>query len=286
MDSLATIVDSTVYRTATARELFGRRSVLCDGDVAGGGYREATVGELFGDTSYMAAGELPPALEPSLVGEPLFHFLVVGFVVVYGYMLLRSWHFIGSIWGGFLDYRRSEQDMAYAGGELPISRFKLTAAIMGIVTVALVSVRLVDDYLPATAELYEHPLSSYLSLVAVLIVLAILLWSILLHALLAWTTRSNTTKTLLSIGYINFVRCVVVLFLPTAVWLVAPANLAEVVALPLVVMLFFFVAVYLKDTFMFFLEKKISIFHWFLYLCTAILLPASFVAVWITKMVG
>ena len=77
---------------------------------------------------------------------------------------------------------------------------------------------------------------------------------------------------------INIVRAVALLFLPTAVWLVADGATERVCGGVLVVGLTLFVAIYLKDTFMFFLEKKVSIFNWFLYLCTAILLPLSFLA--------
>ena len=266
------------YRTTTAKQLFGRSSTLADGEVCAGGYSEGSAEDIFGIATYRATVEHPAPVEPSFSSEPLFHLLVVAFVVVYMYMLLRAWHFIGSLWRGVFDYRRSEQNMTYEGGALPLARFRLTAAITGAVAVALVVVRLMDIHLVVDAAFYEHTLSGAMPLVMLLALCGVLLWCYLLHIAIGWVTRSANARELMSIGYINIVRAVALLFLPTAVWLVADGATERACGGVLVVGLTLFVAIYLKDTFMFFLEKKVSIFNWFLYLCTAILLPLSFLA--------
>lgn len=274
------------YHPTTARKMFGKASTLCDGAVSDGGYQEGSAEDIFGIATYRATIDAPESVEPTFSSEPLFQLLVIAFVVVYMHMVLRAWHFIGSIWGGIIDYRRSEQNMTYAGGALPLSRFKLTAAITGAVSIALVVVRLMDRELVGEAAIYDMGISNVMPLVMLLIIGAVLLWSYLLHAALGWVTCSTNAKELATIGYINIVRAVVALFPPTAVWLVADGMVESIVDWTLIVGLTLFVAIYLKDTFMFFLEKKVSIFNWFLYLCTAILLPLSFLAAWLPRILG
>jgi hypothetical protein len=67
---------------------------------------------------------------------------------------------------------------------------------------------------------------------------------------------------------------------------VADGLTESIVGGVLIAGLILFAAIYLKDTFMFFLEKKVSIFNWFLYLCTAILLPVSFLAALLSRILG
>ena len=272
------------YHPTTARKMFGKASTLCDGAVSDGGYQEGSAEDIFGIATYRATIDVPESVEPTFSNEPLFQLLVIALVVVYMHMVLRAWHFIGSIWSGVIDYRRSEQNMTYAGGALPLSRFKLTAAIIGAVSIALVVVRLMDIYLVGEAAIYDMGISNVMPLVMLIIISAVLLGSYLLHVVLGWVTCSKNAKELATIGYINIVRAVVALFLPTAVWLVANGTAEGIVGWVLIVGLTLFVAIYLKDTFIFFLEKKVSVFNWFLYLCTAILLPLSFLAAWLPRM--
>jgi Ca2+/Na+ antiporter len=68
---------------------------------------------------------------------------------------------------------------------------------------------------------------------------------------------------------------VVVLYPFTAVWLLADRNDAFISTWTLIICGSVLLLLYLKDTFLFFSGKKISIFYWILYLCTAILLPWS-----------
>ena len=274
------------YSTTTASKLFGRKSTLGDGTVEAGGYQEATSEQLFGHSSYRVECEIPQSVEPTFSSEPLFQFLVVGFVVVYMYMVLRAWHFIGSLWRGVIDYRRSEQKMTYAGGALPLSRFKLTAAITGAVAAALVLVRFMDIYLGAEARVYGQAVANFMPLIILLVIGVVVLWIFLLHTALGWVTRSANARELATVGYITVVRTSVAMFVPTAVWLVADGLTESIVGGVLITGLILFAAIYLKDTFMFFLEKKVSIFNWFLYLCTAILLPVSFLAALLSRILG
>ena len=84
----------------------------------------------------------------------------------------------------------------------------------------------------------------------------------------------------------NFVRSIVVLYPIIAVWCVADQNISKIASILLILGGCVVLLIYLKDTFMLFIGKKISIFYWILYLCTAILLPLSFFAVLLPDKIG
>jgi Ca2+/Na+ antiporter len=64
-----------------------------------------------------------------------------------------------------------------------------------------------------------------------------------------------------------------------AAWLLGTDSPNEsVIISALVVVAVVMLILYLKDTILFFIDKKISILYWILYLCTAFLVPLSFIA--------
>ena len=87
------------YRHVAPEALYGRGSQLAEGIArSDGGYRAVTSEELFGSGSELVAATANEPYDASLVAEPLFQALVVTTLVAYLYMLLRSWHFIGTIY--------------------------------------------------------------------------------------------------------------------------------------------------------------------------------------------
>ena len=70
---------------------------------------------------------------------------------------------------------------------------------------------------------------------------------------------------------------VVLLFPIVAAWLVAPPQSVQEWGVAVICGTILLLIIYLKDTFVFFIAKKIPILYWILYICTAILLPLSFV---------
>lgn len=274
------------YREVSPAGLYGHESVLGDGMAHyEGGYRSVTADDMFGSCSELVQGGTAELYDPSLISAPLFQLLVVATLVAYLYMLLRSWHFIGSIWGGVFS-GSSERVMAYMGGELPLQRFKLFAALIGGIVLSLTFVRLSDGYVEANSPIYTEGISQYAPLVAMLFVAVIVAWFYSLHKVVEWVTRSDVAAQLSAIGYIDFVRAVVLLYPLVAVWLLSDvavdnwSSSAVVVGVTLVALL------YVKDTFLLFVGKKISILYWILYLCTAILLPLSFLARLLPEHIG
>lgn len=191
-------------------------------------------------------------------------------------MMLRSWGFIGIIWSDIFSVH-SERRMASEGGELPLSYFKVAAIIVGVIMLALVCVRIADLNIPADAPIYKGVLASLISLVALLLVGVFVAWFYSLHTITGWISQSEATAELSSITVINFVRYVVVLYPLVAVWLVASEASVRGWGIAVICGTLLLLLIYLKDTFVFFIAKKIPILYWILYLCTAFLLPISFV---------
>ncbi|MBQ8366888.1 MAG: DUF4271 domain-containing protein [Alistipes sp.] len=266
------------YREVSATHLYGRGSTLGDGVARyEGGYHATTAEDMFGVGSELMTSTAVEGYDMSLVSLPLFQTLVVATLVAYLYVLLRSWHFIGSIWGGVFS-GNSERLMAYMGGELPLQRFKLSAAIIGGVVLALSFVRLTDGYVDDGSSIYTGGVSSYAPIVAMLFVVVILAWFYSLHKVVEWVTRSDIASQLSAIGYLDFVRSVVLLYPLVVVWLLSDTTAANWSSTAVVVGVTLLAILYVKDTFLLFIGKKISILYWILYLCTAILLPLSFLA--------
>ena len=275
------------YKQAGARSLFGHSSSLGDGmPYSDGCYVEATADQLFGAASSLGESEVVQAVLPSFAGEPLFHLLVTITFVTYLFMLYRSWGFIGAIWEGIISARHSENRMANEGGALPLSRFKLTATFIGIASTALILVRITDGLMADDSEIYNSGIASYATFVGLLLIGVMTAWNYAFHKIVEWLTYSDFMSQLAAMAHMNFVRSIVVLYPIIAVWCVADQNISKIASILLILGGCVVLLIYLKDTFMLFIGKKISIFYWILYLCTAILLPLSFFAVLLPDKIG
>ena len=265
------------YKVVNPEVVYGRSSRLALGDVEyEGGYREALPEDVYGNLSTLEVSNPVDAVVPHLTSEPLYHTLLVVTLVAYLFMLLRSWKFIDVIYSGIFD-SQSERRMVTQGGLLPLQHFKRGAALIGAMVLALVFVRLGQELIPATSSIYIKGIAELSVVGGIVAVVVFSAWVYALHEVAEWLTASDGARILASIGYINFVRAVVLLYPVVAMWLLADDNSSSWISTVLIVSMLPVVAIYLKDTFSFFISKKISILYWILYLCTAIFLPLSFV---------
>lgn len=273
------------YREASPAAIFGRGSHLESGEALfEGGYREAEVGDIFGSSAMLGDGGVAPLFEAQLWSGALYHFGVLLTLVLYLYMLLRSWPFIVAVCGSMFSIR-TERAMAMQSGELPLQRFKRAATLLGALLVALASIRLAGDKLQIGVDEVEGVVA-WLPLYALLVVAIIALWLIIFERVVLWITRSDDMLHLSSLARMAFIRGAVVLYPVLVCWLVAPVDGSNLWSVLTIITLSIVVIAYLKDTFLFLVAKKVSIFYWILYLCTAILLPFSFVVTLLLKHLG
>lgn len=273
------------YRSASPSVLFGRQSVLESGEpLYMGGYREAEVADIFGSGAMLGDGGVDVVFEPTLWSGALYHVGVLFTLVLYLYMLLRSWSFVATVCSSMFSIR-TERAMAMQGGELPLQRFKSAATLLGALLLALAGIRLANDNLVLSATLYDNTVER-LPLYAIVVVAVIALWLIIFQRIVLWITRSEDVLHISSLARMAFIRGAVVAYPTLAAWLVAPESSSDVWSILTIISLSIVAIAYLKDTFLLFLAKKISIFYWILYLCTAILLPLSFVVTMLLKYFG
>ena len=276
-NNIVSMYEAQGYRVVRPEAVYGRISRVESGDVEyEGGYMETSPEQMYGSCSTLCADAPVDVAQMHLTAEPTYHVVLVVTLVAYLYMLLRSWKFINTIYDDILE-NQSERRMISQGGLLPLQHFKRGAAVLGAVVLALVFVRLGDGVLPTTSPIYIKGMSSLAVVVGGVAVVVISAWLYALHRVAEWLTDSDGVQRLASIGFMNIVRSVVLLYPIVAVWLLADADISRVVTIILLVCLCPIVVLYLKDTFLLFVGKKIPILYWILYLCTAILLPLSFV---------
>lgn len=273
-----TYLNEQGYHIVAPSRMFGRSAELQHGEVnTDGCYREVEIEDMFGAYSERGIAAPCEAYAMSLTASPMFQSLVLATLIVYLTILLRSWGFIRSIWSDIL---RTNNDarMVFEGGELPLQRFKLTTAILGITTVSLVIIRLAEYFIPPTSEIYNGVTYFIMPLIAIFGMMAYLLWNFTYHKVIGLIIGGSDLAMLSHIGYTNFVRSVILLYPIAAVWLLTNDTESSTSGIMLIIFSCTLLLLYLKDTFIFFHGKKISIFYWILYLCTAILLPWSFTA--------
>lgn len=275
-DSLIIELSEAGYREVAPRDIYGKTSELMSGEVSyDGGYMEASPTEMFGQESTLGSSTMVEPLKPTLISEPLFQSLVIGGIIAYLFVIYRFWNFIGHIWQGVVT-RRSERSIRDEGGELPFERFKITVMALGLVLLSLVAVRLVDMSLAGVSSIYDSGVAAMIPLYAIVAIVVMFVWQYIFHRLVQWVTRSDIMSAAGAVSLLNLVRCVVLLFPLIAIWLVAPVDMLSLWSIVLCVLMAVMTFIYLKETFVLFIGQKISILHWFLYLCTAILLPISF----------
>ena len=263
------------YRVVSPTRLFGRSAELQSGEaVTEGGYREVSIEEMFGEVTERGNGGEYLLYDRSLTQTPLFQSIVLATLIVYLAIILRSWGFIRSIWSDVFK-TNNEHRMVFEGGELPLQRFKFTAALLGFVVVALAIVRLAENSIVPSSEIYSSSLYTFAPLASMAAMLGYVVWRLAYHHGIGWVVGSVNFAVLSHIGYTNFVRSVVLLYPVTAIWLLTENGDSSTAGVALVVCVSVLLLLYLKDVFVFFLGKKISIFYCILYLCTAILLPWS-----------
>ncbi|MBO5882170.1 MAG: DUF4271 domain-containing protein [Alistipes sp.] len=263
------------YHVVSPARLFGRSAELQSGEaVTDGGYREVGIAEMFGLSTERGDGGVGVPYERTFSETPLFQSIVLATIVVYLAILLRSWGFIRSIWSDIFT-TSNERRMVFEGGELPLQRFKSMASLLGFAVVALVVVRLAESNIEPSSEIYSTRMYSLAPLASMAVMFGYAVWRLLYHKVVGWVIASPNLEVLSYIGYTNFVHTVVLLYPVTAIWLLKDGGDSSTAGVALVVCASVLLAIYLKDVFMFFIEKKISIFYCFLYLCTAILLPWS-----------
>ena len=264
---------------STSKEMFGSTSELAEGvpTYLDGDVQEGSAAMLFGDRSELVVGEVGVYSADSLVEQPLFQGVMLLTLLYYLMVMLRSWGFMGIVWGGQKNSIGRER-MESEGGKLQTSRFNAMITLLGVIMVAMGGVKIVDMALPRGAMLLSDTEMLIAPLVALLVMGVIVAWLYAMHTIVGWLSGSGVVGEVATLSSVNFVRGTVVLYPVVAAWLLSPAESASTWSAVAIVLGAIIVLIYFVESLQLFINKKVPILYWILYLCAVVVLPISFVA--------
>ena len=264
---------------STSKEMFGSTSELAEGvpTYLDGDVQEGSAAMLFGDRSELVVGDVGVYSADSLVEQPLFQGVMLLTLLYYLMVMLRSWGFMVIVWGGQKNSIGRER-MESEGGKLQTSRFNAMITLLGVIMVAMGGVKIVDMALPRGAMLLSDTEMLIAPLVALLVMGVIVAWLYAMHTIVGWLSGSGVVGEVATLSSVNFVRGTVVLYPVVAAWLLSPAESASTWSAVAIVLGAIIVLIYFVESLQLFINKKVPILYWILYLCAVVVLPISFVA--------
>lgn len=277
-DITAQIIDS--LHVVSAVDIFGSQTELLSGEAlpAAGeqAWRQAAPAEVFGTESVAVTQTAPAAdIGTRLTDSTVFQVSVVILLAAYMAILLRSAAHMRAIIGAIFHSGGADPSIVEESDNPIISRSMGGITLFSTLLSAMVMVRAADLILGADAAAIPDSIRSAAPIAATAAVVAICLWQLLLHRVVAWVCQSTDVKRLGNITYVFFAAGALLLFPLTATMLLGTGDRSSVWVILSVMGIGFVCILYIKETFMFFTNKKISILYWFLYLCSVIVLPVS-----------
>lgn len=242
-------------------------------------YRDTTARALFGnEATVVVPDRMLRPLPDSLTENAVFQGFVLLLAATY---ILMLYHHPGDIRGLLTRISRDtagDRRLTEEPGASGFSRFLNLVTAVGILFMGVAVVKYGDSLMPRQlAEILPHGAVLVLSLlVSFACVVLAGLQLIAVRAAGAVTISQEFVSRLILLKRIYFSLGVIVASPALLLFALCPRGTGGVwfcaVAIGLTVTAF----LYLKETFRLFLVKKISVLHWFLYLCTVEIFPVSF----------
>lgn len=268
--------------TAVPSFLFGKSNSLriLPGGVPDPRYRTAEASEVFGASAY-AAFRPPqmPSPAPSLTESPVFQSFVLILAIAYALLIYNNMNDICILFNRAShdtanSYRLSD-DQRNSG----FSRFLNITTIIGLLFLGVISVKYSDVLLPsALLETLSEGAVLVMTIATVVIFMFVVTYQWLLLRLtgaiiLAQPLFSQLIQ--LKRGYLALTVIVVSPIL--LLFSLCPKDTGMVWFYSATALLIITTMLFLKETLLLFISKKISILHWFLYLCAVEIFPISFI---------
>lgn len=277
-DMAAAAVDTTAY--PSAYDIFGAEVQLMSGRALPLGEeppRTASPQEVFGECSTTAAYAMPePAHAVRLCHGEVFQISVLALAAAYMAMLLRSANHMRTIVGAIFHSTGADQSIVENCRSAALTRFMGGVMLFGVLLAGAIFVRLADIAAGDAAGGVPAAIRTAAPLIAAAAVAAMILWQYLLHKITAWVCRSDAVRSLGNLSYLYFAAGTLLLFPLSASMLLGDRGVSSIWVIMSLAGIMIVCILYLKDTFMFFMSKNISILYWFLYLCGVVALPMSF----------
>ena len=281
-DTLAGAAGGDSLRFEAAAAWFHSLSQKADSLLMGPAPESVAPEQVFGEGSSLVAAP-HPLREPTPVYESgLFQGIVLALALIYLFVICRNLQESCDLLRKLSLSPSKSARMTEIQGSSNI-RFLWTMTVIGLPTLALVLLRLTDQALPLPTLMPPQwiPVSGIL---VVLTIAAIALFQVGLLWIVGHITLSQQTVRLLTNLKFNYFSLASLILCPLALlYILTPSEAGRIVLYVTIGVMGIILLLFLKDTLMLFLSKKISILHWILYLCGVEIFPLNLIGFWMAK---
>ncbi len=241
-------------------------------------WRDTTAAAVFGPASVEAAPRtLPPSGAPSLTDNAVFQSFVLLLAATYATLLYRNIGDIRTLVGHISRDATSRQRLSEDPGSSGFSRFLHIVTAIGMLFLGVFAVKYGDALMPRLlTDTLSHGAVLAMSLLATLACTAIVACQAALVRIAGAVTVSQPfVSQLMLLRRTYFALAVIVTSPALLLFALCPRGTGNVWFSVITIELAMTAFLYLKESLNLFISKKISILHWFLYLCTVEIFPVS-----------
>ena len=243
----------TLHNIASPEQAFGTLSTLVESNAATTGFDKA------------------------ILGAP-YQVAVAAIGLVYIVILVRYWDFLRYFTLSAIGFKGTKRDKAHINpGEQ--TNIEVVMFILGLILSALCAVRIVGLWYPHLLDGIE-PQNVFWSIGGLVVVVVVLLFCFQFGVTFLASIvcqRPDIGRNLI-ISKLLYVAVGLVVITPfTLPFLLSTHPVAMVGLWSMIVLLAVCAIIFVKETFFFFVSQKISILHWFLYLCALEIFPLSLI---------
>lgn len=241
-------------------------------------WRDTTAAAVFGPASVEAAPRtLPPSGAPSLTDNAVFQSFVLLLAATYATLLYRNIGDIRTLVGHISRDAASRQRLSEDPGSNGFSRFLHIVTAIGMLFLGVFAVKYGDALMPRLlTDTLSHGAVLAMSLLATLACTAIVACQAALVRIAGAVTVSQPFVSQLMLLRRTYFALAVIFTSPALLlFALCPRGTGNVWFSVITIELAMTAFLYLKESLNLFISKKISILHWFLYLCIVEIFPVS-----------
>ena len=242
--------------------------------------RAATAGEVFGTLSQRAA-EAGAPVEEAAVGfstTTLFHAVAVVLLMCYIMVLYRPPELLASLREYIFSPVSTRDERLNDNRHDPLRGFSWGYLLLGVLFFSMLAARMTDLLAPGLSATLPTQLRMMAVPLAAGEFFVMLAFQKTLLALTGTVTVSQQLTTAIARVKTIYFRLMTATLTPVLLmWALMPAGRGRAFVIIIALQALFVAVAFLRETFLLFVSKKLSIYHWILYLCTVEAFPVSFV---------
>ena len=240
-------------------------------------WRDTTAAALFGEASVTVQPPRMQAAPPaSLTENAAFQSFVLLLAAIYAMLLYRNLGDVRTLLDRISRDTATGQRLSEEPGGSGFSRFLNIATTIGMLFMGVMTVKYGDSLMPSQLETLSHGAVLALSLLATAACYGVVLYQMTVVRLTGAVTLSQPfISQLVLLKRTYFSLGVIVTSPALLLFALCPRGTGNVWFCIIIIELAVTAGLYLRETLNLFIAKKISILHWFLYLCMVEILPIS-----------